>query len=62
MIFCSASQTLSNESTLTKSISLPRSAYWHHITRQNSVGDICNYQGKTELLPTPQLSENTIFI
>ncbi|XP_042607965.1 docking protein 6-like isoform X4 [Cyprinus carpio] len=42
-----SSQTLSNESTLTKSISLPRSAYWHHITRQNSVGDICNYQELT---------------
>ncbi|CAB1340862.1 unnamed protein product, partial [Coregonus sp. 'balchen'] len=30
--------------TLTKSISLPRSAYWHHIMRQNSVGDIYSYQ------------------
>uniref|UniRef100_A0A9J7X2A4 Docking protein 6 n=2 Tax=Cyprinus carpio TaxID=7962 RepID=A0A9J7X2A4_CYPCA len=62
-----SSQTLSNESTLTKSISLPRSAYWHHITRQNSVGDICNYQGTSltmTLIPRAQtfqsfLSEQT---
>ncbi|XP_073796674.1 docking protein 6 isoform X4 [Danio rerio] len=62
-----SSQTLSNESTLTKSISLPRSAYWHHITRQNSVGDICNYQGTSltmTLIPRAQtfqsfLSERT---
>ncbi|XP_016142134.1 docking protein 6-like isoform X4 [Sinocyclocheilus grahami] len=62
-----SSQTLSNENTLTKSISLPRSAYWHHITRQNSVGDICNYQGTSltmTLIPRAQtfqsfLSEQT---
>lgn len=37
--------------TLTKSISLPRSAYWQHITRQNSVGDLYSYQGTgTKLL------------
>ncbi|TSK98362.1 Docking protein 6 [Bagarius yarrelli] len=41
------SQTLLSENTLTKSISLPRSAYWHHITRQNSMGDIYSYQEKT---------------
>uniref|UniRef100_A0A673W2V9 Docking protein 6 n=1 Tax=Salmo trutta TaxID=8032 RepID=A0A673W2V9_SALTR len=40
-----SSQTHSNQTTLTKSISLPRSAYWHHIMRQNSVGDIYSYQG-----------------
>ncbi|XP_041736172.1 docking protein 6-like isoform X2 [Coregonus clupeaformis] len=39
------SQTQSNQTTLTKSISLPRSAYWRHIMRQNSVGDIYSYQG-----------------
>ncbi|XP_076147468.1 docking protein 6 [Alosa pseudoharengus] len=39
------SQTLSNEASLTKSISLPRSVYWQHIIRQNSVGDIYSCQG-----------------
>ncbi|KAG9347926.1 hypothetical protein JZ751_003943, partial [Albula glossodonta] len=34
----------SNETTLSKSISLPRSAYWHHIMRQSSVGDIYSFQ------------------
>uniref|UniRef100_A0A4W5N3M1 IRS-type PTB domain-containing protein n=1 Tax=Hucho hucho TaxID=62062 RepID=A0A4W5N3M1_9TELE len=43
------SQTHSNQTTLTKSISLPRSAYWHHIMRQNSVGDIYSYQGTHKL-------------
>ncbi|XP_037389745.1 docking protein 6 isoform X2 [Pygocentrus nattereri] len=50
-------ETLSSENTLTKSISLPRSAYWHHITRQNSVGDIYSYQGtssKMTLIPRAQ--------
>uniref|UniRef100_A0A8B9HRT2 Docking protein 6 n=1 Tax=Astyanax mexicanus TaxID=7994 RepID=A0A8B9HRT2_ASTMX len=50
-------QTFSSENTLTKSISLPRSAYWHHITRQNSVGDIYSYQGtsaKMTLIPRAQ--------
>ncbi|KAI4902319.1 hypothetical protein NFI96_016188, partial [Prochilodus magdalenae] len=50
-------QTLPSENTLTKSISLPRSAYWHHITRQNSVGDIYSYQGtssKLTLIPRAQ--------
>lgn len=36
--------------TLTKSISLPRSAYWQHITRQASVGDLYSYQGTRENL------------
>ncbi|XP_055737474.1 docking protein 6 isoform X2 [Salvelinus fontinalis] len=60
-----SSQTHSNQTTLTKSISLPRSAYWHHIMRQNSVGDIYSYQGTSlTMIPRAQtfpsfLSEQT---
>lgn len=50
IIFLCLFQIHSRE-TLTKSISLPRSAYWQHITRQNSVGDLYSYQGTgTKLL------------
>uniref|UniRef100_A0A8V0X713 Docking protein 6 n=1 Tax=Gallus gallus TaxID=9031 RepID=A0A8V0X713_CHICK len=42
--------SLSEPMTLSKSISLPRSAYWHHITRQNSVGEIYSLQGAAKSL------------
>nr|XP_023856703.1 docking protein 6 [Salvelinus alpinus] len=63
--FESGRYTHSNQTTLTKSISLPRSAYWHHIMRQNSVGDIYSYQGTSlTMIPRAQtfpsfLSEQT---
>ncbi|XP_059901786.1 LOW QUALITY PROTEIN: docking protein 6 [Gadus macrocephalus] len=51
------SSQIHSRETLTKSISLPRSAYWQHITRQNSVGDLYSYQGTSmtmTLIPRAQ--------
>ncbi|KAJ3611174.1 hypothetical protein NHX12_021190 [Muraenolepis orangiensis] len=51
------SSQIHSRETLTKSISLPRSAYWQHITRQNSVGDLCSYRGTSmtmSLIPRAQ--------
>ncbi|XP_035268042.1 docking protein 6 isoform X1 [Anguilla rostrata] len=51
----------SNETTLSKSISLPRSAYWHHIMRQSSVGDIYSFQDHIQLpLLRPSLTMTLI--
>ncbi|XP_066577264.1 docking protein 6 [Amia ocellicauda] len=47
-------QSNSDETTLSKSISLPRSAYWHHITRQNSVGEIYSLQGSSLSILVPR--------
>ncbi|XP_062841696.1 docking protein 6 [Trichomycterus rosablanca] len=57
------SQTLSSVNTLRKSVSLPRSAYWHHITRQNSVGDIYTYGGMNSMTtPIPRAQTFQTFL
>ncbi|XP_020954983.1 docking protein 6 isoform X2 [Sus scrofa] len=52
--------SLTEPMTLSKSISLPRSAYWHHITRQNSVGEIYSLQAVLLEVAAPLLYRENI--